>query len=420
MNARSHRRRLAVVTAIAGILMLGIGGAAAYPAATAAAGGDTGPHFYTGTAIDVSGSVDGDVYAAGQSVNISGDVTGDVIAAAQTITVSGTVDGNIRLAGQDVTISGDVMRSGTIFASSIVVSDGGSVRNDIVAAAATITVAGDVGRDMEVSVSRLTIDGSVGGDVTYSSDTTAQIASGAVAGTVHHIRPQRASTVEISPWAVAFGWLLGLLYALVALSLITVAAGLLIPRWLERVTDQLIPSPWRALLVGFIAAIVVPFALLFLLVTIVGAPLALAGILVWTVLTLATFLFSAHYLGRLVLRGRHHPVLTSFVGGLILIVGLQIPWLNILVWLAMVFFGLGAQLLEFRRQRPWNTTNRPVAAAPSPAPYPAAPAAPAAAPAAPAAAPAAPAAAPPAGAPVEPPVVPTTGEPPQGGSTPTT
>jgi hypothetical protein len=162
------------------------------------------------------------------------------------------------------------------------------------------------------------------------------------------------------------GWVLGLLYALVALSLITVAAALLIPRWLQRVSDQLVPSPWRALLVGVVAAIVVPFALLFLLVTIIGAPLAFAGILVWVALTLATFLVSAHYLGRLVLRGQHRPVLTSFVGGVILIVALQIPWLNILVWLAMVFFGLGAQLLELHRQRPWQTRTELDAARPVP------------------------------------------------------
>lgn len=364
MKIRSHTRRLVAVTAVAGFLMLGLGGAAAYPAAGAATSADGGPHFYTGTAVDVSGPIDGDVYAAGQTVSISGDITGDVIAAAQTITISGTVEGNVRLAAQDVTISGDVARSATVFASSLVVADGGSVRKDIVAGAGSIVIAGDVGRDLQVSVSRLTIDGTVGGDVTYSSDRTADIASGAVRGTVQHVQPQRSPAVEISPWAVVIGWLLGLLYALVALSLITVAAGLLVPRVLDRVTDQLFPSPWRALLVGFVAAIVVPFALLFLLVTIVGAPLALAGILVWTVLTLATFLFSAHYLGRLVLRGGHHPVLTSFLGGLILIVGLQIPWLNILVWVGMVSFGLGAQLLEFRRQRPWSST-RPVAAEPS-------------------------------------------------------
>jgi hypothetical protein len=177
------------------------------------------------------------------------------------------------------------------------------------------------------------------------------------------------------------GWFIGLLYALVALSLITVAAGLLVPRVLQRVTDRLLPSPWRALLVGFIAALVVPFAVLFLLITVVGAPLALAVLLIWIVLTLATFVIAAHYLGRLVLHGSHHPVLQSFVGGLILIVGLQIPLLNVLVWLAMVFFGLGAELLELYRHAPWRTTPAQQAAVPPSPPVPeAVPPAPAAQP----------------------------------------
>lgn len=354
MSFQARTRRLVAAAAISGFLVLCTGAGAAAPAAPAPAGDNGGPHFYSGTAVNVSGAVDGDVYAAGQSVIVSGDVTGDVIAAAQTITISGTVDGNVRLVGQDVTISGKVARSGTIFASGLVVARSGSVGNDIVAAAGSIHIGGDVGRDLLVSVSNLTIDGTVGGTVTYSSENDARIAQGAVQGTVLHVQPRQSPTIQVSPWAAVLGWFLGLLYALVALSLITVLAGLLVPRLLQRVTDNLLPSPWLALLVGFVAAIVVPFALLFILVTIIGAPLALAGILVWTVLTLATFLFSAHYIGRLVLRGPHHPVLTAFVGGLILIVALQIPWLNILVWLAMVFFGLGAQLLEIRRQRPWN------------------------------------------------------------------
>ncbi len=354
MNVRSHTLRLTAAAAAAGFLILALGGAAASPPAQTASG--AGPHFYSGVTVDVSDSVDGDVYAAGQSVTISGDVTGDVIAAAQNITISGRVDGNVRLAGQDVTISGDVARSGTIFASKLVVDGQGAVKNDLVATASTISVAGAVGRDLLVSVADLRIDGTVGGDVTYSSQNAAHIADGAVNGTVQHVQPQQSTAVQISPWAVALGWFLGLLYALVAFSLITVAAGLLVPRVLQRVTDQLLPSPWRSLLVGFVAAIVVPFALLFVLVTIIGAPLALAGVLVWTVMTLATFVFGAHYLGRLVLHGAHHPVLQSFVGGLILIVGLQIPWVNIIVWLAMVFFGLGAQLLAIQRQRPWRMT----------------------------------------------------------------
>ncbi len=357
MKVRSHTLRVVAALAAAGFLCVSLGGAAA-PATSSPSSG-AGPHFYGGLTVDVPGAVDGDVYAAGQTVTISGDVTGDVIAAAQTISISGRVDGNVRLAAQSVTISGHVTRSGTIVAGNLLIDGHGTVGQDIVATASTVDVAGAVGRDLVVSATDLSIDGTVGGDVTYSSSSTAHIADGAVGGAVTHLQPQQPSQVEISPWAAALAWLVGLLYAIVALSLITVVAGLVVPRVLGNVTDRLLISPWRALLVGFIAAIAVPIGLLILLVTIVGAPLALALLLVFTVLTLATFLVGAHFLGRVILRGAAHPVLQSFVGGLILIAGLQIPLLNILVWLAMVFFGLGAELLEIHRRHPWSTKPRP-------------------------------------------------------------
>jgi cytoskeletal protein CcmA (bactofilin family) len=366
MRVLSHAWRFAATVLAAGLLIVPAGTAAvaasstsnplSAPTARSAAHDGQGPQFYSALTVDVSGEVDGDVYASGQSVTISGNVTGDVIAAAQTITITGTVNGNVRLAGQSVTISGNVSRSGTVFASTVNVTDTGSFGTDLVGAAGNVAIAGEVGRDVVVGVGDLTIDGSVGGNVTYTSSNDARIAEGAVSGTVEHIEQQQEQpNVEVSPWAVFVGWFLGLLYALVALSIITIAAALLFPRLLLRVTDHLVPSPWKALLVGFVASIAVPMALLALLVSVIGAPLALAGLLVWIVLTLATFVFGAYYIGRLLFRGNQHPVVKALIGGLILIIALQIPWLNILVWIAMVLFGLGAQLLAIHSQRPWRT-----------------------------------------------------------------
>ncbi|MBG6059408.1 cytoskeletal protein CcmA (bactofilin family) [Cryobacterium sp. MP_M5] len=375
MRVLSHTWRLAATVLAAGLLILPAGTAAvaaastskplSVPTAASAENDGRGPQFYSGLAVDVSGEVDGDVYASGQSVTISGNVRGDVIAAAQTVTITGTVDGNVRLAGGSITISGDVSRSGTVFAGTVIITDAGSIGKDLVSAGGDVAIAGEVGRDLLVSTGQLTVDGRVGGNVTYQSDTAARIRAGAVSGTVERIERKQPPQVEVSPWAVFVGWLLGLLYALVALSLITIAAALLVPRLLQRVTDHLVPSPWKALLVGFVASIAVPIAFVALLVSIIGAPLALAVLLVWIVLTLATFVYGAYYLGRLLFRGNQHPVLKALVGGVILIVGLQIPWLNIVVWAAMVFFGLGAQLLAIHSRRPWRT--RPEADALQPA-----------------------------------------------------
>ena len=370
--------RLTATVLAAGLLLLPAGTAAmatsahpaSVPTAVSAANDGQGPQFYSGLAVDVSGPVDGDVYASGQSVTISGDVTGDVIAAGQSITITGTVDGNVRLAGGTVLISGDVSRSGTVFAGTVDITDTGTIGNDLVSAAGDVTIGGEVGRDLLVSTGQLTVNGTIEGNVTYQSDNAARIADGAVTGTVERISQPEPTTVDVSPWAAFVGWLLGLLYALVALSIITLAAGLLVPRVLHRVTDQLVPAPWKALLVGFVASVAVPIALLALLVSVIGAPLAVAGLLVWIVLTLATFVYGAYYIGRLLFRGTQRPVVKALVGGIILIVALQVPWLNILVWAAMVLFGLGAQILAIHAQRPWRIRTAvdaapPVAASPA-------------------------------------------------------
>lgn len=358
--------RFVAVAGITGVLVVAAGpGSSAFspapvfltmPAAPAAVNDGVGAQFYSGVVVDVAHDVSGDIYASGQTITISGDVTGDVIAAGQTITITGNVDGNVRLAGENVTIDGDISRSGTVFAATVNLTGNGSFGDDLVGAAGNIVIAGDIGRDVMVGVGDLTIDGSVGGDVTYTAEADALITDGAVSGTVERIAAEQLPSVEVTPWALFVAWFLGLLYALVAFSLITALMGLLFPRWLVRVTDRLVPTPWKALLVGFVASITVPLGLLVILVTVVGAPLAIAGLLVWGTLTLATFAVSAYYIGRLLFRGNQPPVVKALVGGVVLIIALHIPWLNIAVWAAMVFFGLGAQLLEIYGQRPWHRT----------------------------------------------------------------
>jgi hypothetical protein len=326
-----------------------------------------GPQFLSGSVIDVSEDIQGDVYVAGRSVIVSGDVSGDVIAAAQTITITGDIDGNVRLAAQDVFISGDVGRSATILAAALNLTGEGSVGEDLVGAAGEVEIGGDIGRDLITSVDALTIGGTVGRDVTYYSNREATVADGSVDGSLERVATTPAPERDSSPSGVFLVWLFGLLYALVALSLITLLAGLLFPGRLTRVTDQLMRSPWKALLVGFIASIAVPLGLVILLVTIIGAPLGLVGILIWLLLTLATFVYGSYFIGRLVFRGAQRPALKAVVGGIILIIALHIPWLNIAVWLAMVLFGLGAQLLDFYDKWP-RKGHREMHAAPPPEP----------------------------------------------------
>lgn len=372
MSAPSQIRRAGAAALAAGILVLSTGAGAPVhntPSSVVEPGVNSdheGPQFYTGSVIEIQEDVEGDVYAAGQSVTITGDVTGDVIAAAQSITVNGDVDGNVRLAAEEITITGEVSRSGTVVAAEVQLSDAGSFGVDLVGAAETVAIEGVIGRDLILSVGDLIVEGGVGGDLTYYSHTDALISSGAVEGSAERFAPSRSAEFEVPPGAIFLGWILGLLYALIALSSIALIAALMFPRTMVRVTQHLVHSPWKALLVGFVASIAVPVALFFLLISVIGAPLAIAGLLVWSVLSLGTFVFGAFFIGRLVLRGAQRPAVKALVGALILIAALMIPWVNLLVWVAMVLFGLGAQLLDLHSRAPWRSRDGAVAAAHQP------------------------------------------------------
>lgn len=360
MRTRPWFRRAGAAALAAGFLVISAGAAAPVQAAPSSlsespsSSDGQGPQFFSGGLIHVQKDVEGDVYAAGQSVTIDGDIAGDVIAAGQNITINGDVDGDLRLAGQNIRINGVVTRSGTVLGADVQLSEEGSFGGDLVGSAETAVIDGSIGRDLILSVGDLSVDGAVGGDLTYYSDDEALISPEAVEGSTERFAPSRSAEVEVSPGTLFLGWILGLLYALIALSPIAVIASLLFPRTVSRVTDHLVHSPWKTLLTGFVASLTVPLVLLFLLITVVGAPLAFAGLLVWSVLTLASFVYSAFFLGRLVLRGEQRPAVKALIGALILIAGLATPWLNVLVWIAMVLLGLGAQLLDFYDRAPWR------------------------------------------------------------------
>lgn len=388
-----------VLLVVLGIVLLGAVPAGAASAAGVTVGRDADvpagqvlnkAFFGTGQDVTVAGTVNGDVYAAGQTVTISGTVNGDVLAAGQNVTISGRVVGNVRIAAQNVTISsGTVARSATIASQSLTLGRDGTIGTDLVASAQTASIdgrvardvfatsgqlglAGTVGRNLTASVGYLELkDGSrVGGDVAYTSAQTLERSPGAsVGGTVTRTEPpvrQRSTAAAVG------GYLLKTLYWILALLLVMLAAALLVPLWLRGTTDRAFPTPWRALLVGFLAEIAVPVALVIVALTFIGLPLAVFAGIVWVAVVLAGFVVAAHYVGRLVLRDRRPVLLTALTGGLILAVLLAIPFLNVLVWLASSFIGTGALLLHAAAARPYRRGTVP-AGGPPPGPRPAEP-----------------------------------------------
>lgn len=345
------------------------------PAVATTVGAD---RLAAGWEVTVEDSVAGDLMAAAGDVSVPGGVGGDLLMVGGQLSASGPVGGSVRAAGVQVTIAGPVARNVTLAGGSVRLrSDsrvggnayvtGGEVRVDgevggqLRGSADLVRIRGSVDGSVEVSAERVVVgpDARVGGDLVHHSPAPAEIADGAtVVGEVTH-RPREAE----SPLA---GWPRQLLKVLAFLLTGAVLVALL-PGPFERLREGLQAHPWPAMGMGLASLVLVPLVLLLVGVTVVGLPLMLIG----TGLFLASLYVAravvAIWLGRKVLGaggGRGRGVLAFLLGGAVLVLLGQLPWIGWAITLVATLAGFGAamELITRSWRRPEGAAGRPPAA----------------------------------------------------------
>jgi cytoskeletal protein CcmA (bactofilin family) len=331
-----------------------------------------GSLYMAGNSLTINGRINGDVFCAGQNITVDATVTGDVICAGQTIHVAGVVEGDVRLAGQSVNIDADVRRNATIASQSITLNPDASVGQDLTGGTQNLVLAGGVDRDVTLGSELATVSGrvgrninaqinnlriestaTVGGDVNYTSKQDASIASGAqITGKTTRTEPQEDQK-DYGKAAGAF-WFSAALYLLFSLLLIALAAVLLVPGLVKRVSDQAVEHPGRTILVGILSLILAPAIIGLCLITIIGIPLAVVLTVAWTLVLMLAGPAFAFYIGRLLLRDNRNMILIMLVGALVVLVLYLLPVLGLFVALAAGVFGTGMIVSElmYRYNRP--------------------------------------------------------------------
>lgn len=324
----------------------------------------SGSVYSAGKQVRIAGTVDGDVYCAGQDVTISGTVKGDVICAAQTITISGKVEGSVRAAGQVVRLQDTIERSASIAASEIIVEKQSSIGRDATFAGGTLDLDGTVKRDAVVASGDTTVTGTIGrnmrftgttlqmqdkalvaGSLEYTSNKTADIASTAtVKGDVTHHTPERRDqkVFNVGEFIVA----------LIIMTASAVVLVLLFPQQIHRVSMIAANSLGKTLLAGLLASFVAPIALITLSLTVVGIPLAIAGLLIWILLVMLSMPIAAYYLGSMVLSKAKNAIAIMAVGMVLLVVLMYLPLVGWFAAFMAYFIGTGALVRYLKRRMP--------------------------------------------------------------------
>lgn len=256
--------------------------------------------YATGGILSIQQSVNGDVIAGGGRVSVDGTVSQDLMAGGGDISVSGEIGDDVRVVGGsikiDAIIKGDLLGVG----GDITLTDKSFVGGDVALGAGNIMLGGDINGDLKLAGGSVYLNSDVRGNMTlvnfekitfgpkakirgslwYRANQQIEIPQGVVMGTVEFDMIPSSQIEENLPAILAgfsvFSLLATLLFGLVML-------------WFCRyyvihTADLAYDNTLKGLGVGFLVLILTPIAILILLITTIGIPIALTLLAFWLVL----------------------------------------------------------------------------------------------------------------------------------------
>ncbi|AGN02868.1 hypothetical protein L593_14660 [Salinarchaeum sp. Harcht-Bsk1] len=290
---------------------------------------------YSGGTVVIEGPIDGDVRVFAGTVIIQGDVDGDVQAFAGTVQVQGTISGNLQAAAGTVVVDG-------------------SVRGDVSVAAGTLAIDGSVGGNVR-SASGTTQLGErsvVLGDLEYTGDLE-RLEGSRVLGSVDQRVALQIGPVLVPP---LWGWFVTV-FAMLAHAALGAVLLLAFPEYSRSVVDRIESDPLVTGAAGLGVFVGVPIVLVLLLLTIVGIPVSIAGLVIFGIVCWIGLVYGRFAVGYVLVRraGRDSPWLGLGVGLVGVGVLTQLPYVGGLVQFVTLLLGLGALGVsgarELRRRR---------------------------------------------------------------------
>ncbi len=246
--------------------------------------------------LNIQGRVNGDVVAFANTINVTGSVGGDLLALGQDVKIGGEIAGDVRIIASNLELNGSVGRNVTLTAQSATLAAGsrvgnnvigltygqlktaGQIKGDLTAASPSAELGGSIGGNVilgSVIAMALADDLRVAGDLTYISAREFSISPLAVAGRIKRLD---LPSVQLSPAEqfrrgvfdlISVFWLIG--------SLVTGLVTLqLRPDWVDEYRRRLESRALTNIVIGLVSMIVTPLIVVFLLVTLIGIPIALS------------------------------------------------------------------------------------------------------------------------------------------------
>ena len=270
--------------------------------------------------VDIDGVIDGDLIAGAERVTLRGKVTGSLYVFARELEISGEVGGSVHVIAERVRVEGSV--GGSLFAAAedFALAGAGRAAGDVNLIAESAVLGGEVGRDLHAVGDRLDLRGRVGRDVRGFRIRELELRDEArIAGDVivtledeREVVPSPGARIggelraEYSPRAHRHylshykSWRFYLGHALYFVA--AFVFGLVLYQFAPQVFSGSVVTGGdlaRTLMLGFVALVVTPLAIVAVALTVVGLPVAVSLLFVYLASLYTADLVVGAWIGRL-------------------------------------------------------------------------------------------------------------------------
>jgi cytoskeletal protein CcmA (bactofilin family) len=308
-----------------------------------------GNAFAAGSRVELRERVDRSAFLSGGSVTMAGSVGRNLYAAGGEVRIEGEVEGKARAAGGKVRVSREARIGGSAAFAGDSIEVDGAVGGRLRAYGDTIVINGSVDGDVELAGENIRIgpEARITGRVEYRSGRDIDVdAAAQVAGGVSELQQERRWLRQMGRGATIFGGVT-ISFGMVLLGALLILA---MPRFSREAGATILKQPWQSAGLGVVMLLGVPFAIIVLLVTVIGIPLALLLVFGYVVLMLLGYLVAAIFVGDAALErigkakvdSAWWRVLFMFLALLAIAIVKQVPFIGGLAVAILFIAGIGA------------------------------------------------------------------------------
>jgi cytoskeletal protein CcmA (bactofilin family) len=232
----------------------------------------------------------------------------------------------------------------------------GRIGRDLKGSVGTIVITGEVGRDVSIEANNITLmpTAKILGNFKYKSAKPAKIESGAL------ISGETVWTKQVEKKEQGFASLFTVkslitkTLFLLALMITGIVISLVCKKNAYRAKQAVSESFLKSMGLGFVFMVCIPIAILILLFTVIGIPIAIIALFAYVILFYVAKIPVATFMGDKIFKflgkqGEPSLIWSMILGLVILTILLNIPYLKWPIHFVVLFTGFGAILLSQKR-----------------------------------------------------------------------